>query len=38
MDQEEEKGELLIILGLVAMMLSPLWLIFPFTYFVLGWK
>lgn len=35
---EREKGELTLILVMVAVMLSPLWLIFPFTHFVLGWK
>lgn len=35
---EHEKDELALILVMVAVMLSPLWLIFPFTYFVLGWK
>jgi hypothetical protein len=35
---EKEKDELALILVMVAVMLSPLWLIFPFTYFVLGWK
>lgn len=35
---EREKDKLKLILAMVAVMLSPLWLIFPFTYFVLGWK